>query len=117
MKAIRNEDLWFGIVLIILFGMAGITLFGPILLRIEGWLQLAGVVPAIGAIAFMRPHLDELDRIPRFVGWFSLGVTSAVWMALFDAIELVPIYIVLYGLLLATADLIAERFSSNEEAK
>ena len=117
MRLADRSDVFFIAVLAVLFGTAAVIFFGRAVTEPHFWITLLSIVPAILLLNLMRGPLRGLDRLPRFVSWFSMGVAAAVCIALIGGRDFILLDFVWYGFALALFDLAGERFFAKDEAE
>ena len=75
------------------------------------------VIPAVLIASLMRDPIAKMGRLPRFVSWFTLGVTAGVFVALVGGHDFGLIDFIWFGIALAVIDFIGERFFPKQEVE
>ena len=115
MKAADRSDVFFMAVLAVLFATAGSIFFGRAVADAGFWISLVSIAPTVVILNLMRRPISELDRLPRFISWFSMGVAAAVSIALIGGLDFNLWDFIWFGGALALFDLIGEHFSAKRE--
>lgn len=117
MNALKRSDFWFGIVLAVFFALAAFVFFGSAVMDSNFWLYLVAIIGFSALGSFVRGPLGNLDRTPRYILWFSIGVTMAVTVSLLKErpIEFLPT--ILCGLALVGIGFLPDSQSLASESK
>ena len=73
------------------------------------------VIPAILIASLMQGPIAKMGRLPRFVSWFTLGVTVGGFVALVGGHDFSLIDFIWFGIALAVIDFIGDRFFPKQE--